>query len=1666
MATKIRRDDLRKNFKSLLIWENKHVTGAVNTQRKHKKSSNPKVDERRVIYDSLHHKSDDRESREVLEDDPIKPLANPSDPLDDFNVFWNPHELLDATKALATYNVKGLYKKNPYTVTNTLHLIFLIFKYKPLLKDLLAVGEYFQRFPEDSKDENIVFIALFDILCRGNGLSLENEMDASLRMEYKNIGLKVVYMQVEQDKVHYFEQVHDRLSDMGVSSVHNLLPPMVPMQIKIEFPMIFDIWINKSYVDVWPEGLLEEAGFKRAGTRTSSGLTYNEITDLPYFYELGVPNYSDFVQTYYYRNHVFIPTDRNHCLAMAQLVKQLYKGGIQKGTVIQTHILSLGATAYFAQLLDTAFSSTMKLKVFGADKMKTSFENYFDLLNLNNVKVFSERFYIVNCRKKDIASTTCVLVNPETVFNPALNLIKESMNRGCDIVYLESAYEMFSENDVYDYSFVNQHIHDLKELAKCNLQRAFSIPKVKFVVYQSFDTRETANDNLGLYVIKYTRECSHTNVAKVKENMSPTEAEDANYKYCKKLDLYFRQGNTPDCVVSPELWGSKPPFITIIYRVDPVIFDTETEGEKHRRYSASQKRSSPGSFSVKSRGSYSDKYPLYTRDKLLGKVNVNEKILGESPQRGPVRRSQSSTISSIKRDSMTLLQARQSPPDFKKMILSEVMSRNKRVSTPSEKGEAVIKKKLKKKRSKKIVREKKDVLLNDQIQDTSPQQVSESEIQKKQALSSSFFKTKEKSLTNDDRLSNKESILDALSRNEVVSADSQVTSESKKLSQKPESPQFMKTSERIKLNKRSSKKESILTEDVPTQVKSKSSEKLNKDQSNSKYFSQTSKNKRNKDSRTTKKDLYMVQHSHPSFKEIVNPMAEHRNLPKKSSKTNQSKELPRNYLKVKKEPCIIAFGTIVRPKSSPVQQNEKNHPLKKENITSKKKDYNEELSSATCQQKSIKKQLVSQTNNSSVVSQQKLKKKDSSIKSNDGVESLKYHIDTRKQLNNMQKRFKEQIVHGFQTHFFHIKKQSDIDEPNRPSSSVSWKTYAKMAHKVSGLNLIKLLKEENKQKVKRRKRRTSLKKSRSWSSSMSADSKSRENVNDEENKVSRKSDSLLWDEYEAKELERLLEMNRKESKLSGASMLMELDRNEKTSLTSSLLLMNQKELYSSAVLSPSAVSSYKNKEKTSPKRKTSKYKMKSRKKKKYGKASKIEEKNESDESDEGPSQKESKRSLIKVVLENSEGTQTKPLRKNRAYDTGTQVDNLAIYMSLTGKEEHHKNLQFFTDLIHRSTVSSTYLIPRDNEGEDMISKRRRFTPHTSSSHKVVFTDKGEIKTDLDQTITVSKIMSWFRKLESQAPIPRRVSTYTLRRIAPTKKTVFVSKLGDKDIIEEEDIDDMIVEGVDDIPPLVKDYKIDESQSILAQMKMYDAGERNLNKLISTDQAEFIDFTIEEDKEMEEDVDKPVPEDREEILALNKNLLKLKADELDLPSFTDDDGYEEEDSFDMETKGKDMHNLLTRLVDNIFEADIKTARRITAETASLNTSVEPVKESTTNFRDTGFLEDSDEQLQSHSFVELWKNTSREEWNKQNREKENKPMKEKETEEVVEDFRLSGPEIDPVSFSVYDIIFKKTPTEGLSPLARELYEIRDAIEFYLHSRVEPLDWRVMIDRHAED
>lgn len=111
-----------------------------------------------------------------------------------------------------------------------------------------------------------------------------------------------------------------------------------------------------------------------------------------------------------------------------------------------------------------------------------SFESYFDLLNLKNVKVFSERFYVVNCRKKGIASTKCVLVNPETVFNPSVNLINETMKRGCDIVYLQSAYELFSENDMLDQSFISQHTQDLKEMAKCNIQRALSIPKVNVIL--------------------------------------------------------------------------------------------------------------------------------------------------------------------------------------------------------------------------------------------------------------------------------------------------------------------------------------------------------------------------------------------------------------------------------------------------------------------------------------------------------------------------------------------------------------------------------------------------------------------------------------------------------------------------------------------------------------------------------------------------------------------------------------------------------------------------------------------------------------------------------------------------------------------------------------------------------------------------------------------------------------------------------------------------------------------------------------------------------------------------------------------------------------------------------------------------------------------------------
>lgn len=36
-------------------------------------------------------------------------------------------------------------------------------------------------------------------------------------------------------------------------------------------------------------------------------MTFNEIVELPYFFELGVSNYTEFLKTSYYRNHVFIP---------------------------------------------------------------------------------------------------------------------------------------------------------------------------------------------------------------------------------------------------------------------------------------------------------------------------------------------------------------------------------------------------------------------------------------------------------------------------------------------------------------------------------------------------------------------------------------------------------------------------------------------------------------------------------------------------------------------------------------------------------------------------------------------------------------------------------------------------------------------------------------------------------------------------------------------------------------------------------------------------------------------------------------------------------------------------------------------------------------------------------------------------------------------------------------------------------------------------------------------------------------------------------------------------------------------------------------------------------------------------------------------------------------
>ncbi|CAH1392329.1 unnamed protein product [Nezara viridula] len=1687
-----RNEELRRKFRSFLIWENKPFSETVSTYRKRKSDSHVKVDDRRIIYDRLDRRDDMLTSQEMLDDDTIKPLSNPSDPYDDINLFWSPRELLYATKALATYDVKELYKKNPYTVKNILHLIFLIVKYKPLLKDLLEVGEYFQRFPEDVKDEDMVCIALFDILCRGNGITLENEMNASLRTEYKSIGLKVVYMQVEKDKIHYFAQVHDRLTDIGASSVHNLLPTTTPIQINFEFPMIFDVWINKSKLDIFPEELLEGAGFKRASTRTSSEMTYNEIVELPYFFELGVSNYSEFVKTSHYCNHVFIPADRNHCLAMAQVVKLLYKGGITNGTVIQTHILSLGSTAYFAYLLNLAFPLTIKLKVFGADQMKASFESYFDLLNLKNVKVFSERFYIVNVRKKDIASTACVLINPETVFNPSLNLINETMKRGCDIVYLKSTYELFSENDTFNYSFVNQHTQDLKEIAKSYIQRALSIPKVKFVVYQSFDTKETADDNIALYVVNFARECSHTTIETVKENMSPTEMEDANYHYCKQLNLYFRQGNTQNNRISPALWGSKPPFITTIYHVDPVIYDSETEGERNEKNSTSDKPSSLKSYSVKSApypgekqlrkfspmaysmtseswrekirnvvsGSGFSTYSDMKKKIISSKGNIKSSkdrkrgkygsVKSESSNKSNLQmcdkkifetffredyfvkktRSLSSTISSVRRrSSMTLLQVRGSPPDFKKMVLSNDMFKNEQTPILSEKEDPVLKKILKNKRSKKKSGgDKKEVLFSDEVENIDFQQVSESNVS-----------------------------------SQIQNTVSESSSDYKK-------------------NERLSKKKLNYMEDTPPQIKEKSDKELNRGSSTSKYFQETSQKKnvkRNKNPRTSKKmdeavkeqTLLTAQHSPINVNKIIDSKAKVRKLPKKSYITNQSNILPKNYSKVAKEVPLISFGTRIQQKSTrgstptPNLKSKNRILLNKENTTVKKKADVKEVYTASSQQK-----------------------------------PLKFHVNTKKQLNNMQKRFKTEIIESFQNQFFHSKKQSDVEEKSncehtRPSSSsVSWRTYARTARKLSDLNLLEMLKNKSLKNEKQRRTKSGSKRTKDIDSSVSTVSELDDITDDDVTNFSRRNDTVLWSYYKNEDFTKLLmEIEKNERNPYPASSILKREKSDNISLTTSILEMHQKELESS--VSQSAPRLNKNKEKMISKRKTkSKNKTKSKKKLQNKKKSRND------------SNTKIKKSLTKIIMEHNEGTQTKTSRKTEVYNIGTQADQLEIYMSLMKQENNQQGIEFINNLIHHSTVPSAQSVSQDQEtadqleiymslmkqennqqGIEFINNPIHHSTMASQSAQSVSQDQEtaleeylnvssqpESKPNQEQAVTVSKIISWFRKLESQAPIPPRFVSYVLKR-RPAKDSSTISRT-EQSSVQVEDSEDMIEEGVDDISELNQDYKIEDAQTILAQMKMYDTGERNLNKLINTDFTEFIDFDLILHKDLDEKDSREkqvpeAPEAREEIVALNKNLLKFKADELSYESFTDDDGYEEQEPFDMETEGKEMNNLLVKLIDNIFETDAKT-RRITGETVSIHTE-EVVKVSPSQSRHS--LVDSEEQLQSRNMEEVWKNTPKEEWNEKNKELVYKTEEEK-TEvtececepeaESEEDLKQPDLESDRAGTSVGEVFFSSTPTDGLSPLAKELYEIRDVIEFYLHSKVEPLDWRVMIDRRAED
>ncbi|XP_055384339.1 uncharacterized protein LOC129613998 [Condylostylus longicornis] len=409
---------------------------------------------------------------------------------------WSLENIAKAGKLLKKPPIEVEFE-DEHEMRKVYSLIYDVFRHKHILNQALNDVSFFIQYPEVKHHKNRVWLLLFELHTR-HFIKRNAEEHQLQEILYKESDLTDISLKIWKHRVKLAASISRLRIKKGALYLSELLPLHLQNEkvaIAAANPIVTG-WINPFKIKdkILASNLLEKMGLievNQQDTIEEKPLLSNQYKwdkVCPLFLSCLPSDRSEFAKSDLVKSNCFILQDRTFSIAPAILSRLLDHFDIE-GDIIQTHVSSPRSTAYLAALF-YSINRVNNFLAFGAGSKTTEYCEYIKLLDVNNVKIFSENFCTLSLESNALESVVGIFATPPNSFSGIADPIDLICSRGGDL----SMLEILTESEMSDEGRlrVNKILEEQKETLRVSMSR----PQVQFILYETHSIVEAENQDM------------------------------------------------------------------------------------------------------------------------------------------------------------------------------------------------------------------------------------------------------------------------------------------------------------------------------------------------------------------------------------------------------------------------------------------------------------------------------------------------------------------------------------------------------------------------------------------------------------------------------------------------------------------------------------------------------------------------------------------------------------------------------------------------------------------------------------------------------------------------------------------------------------------------------------------------------------------------------------------------------------------------------------------------------------------------------------------------------------------------------------------------------------------------------------------------------------------